>query len=481
MPWPRKPTVALTLTASAVLAAVLAPGVSVAAPAGAHRSDVEPAPVLEATLSPAQMPLGAQATVAGRLGAGATGVAGAGVELQAQAYPFTTFAAIAHAVTAGDGSFAFTGLRLDRNTRLRVLREGRPDTASPVLLAIVDPRVALSAKVLGPGRTQLSLRLSHTTAVRALPVNASWYVRTGRERGFRLAAVSVTHELAAGLTYATVVLDPPARSFVYRVCVNPSWEHAMGPRSSHGRCPRAPSYEGHGRGIPLAPFPPAGAAQRAARFLLARAGRTSFAVMDSAGHVAGLHLHEHFESASVVKVMMLTAYLQKVAAQHRGLDRADTSLLYPMIHVSDNEAASAVLARVGEAALARVAREAGMSDYAAGVGWWAFTQTSAIDQVRLLAALGRLIPRRFYGYARYLMSTIEPSQSWGIPPIARPAWRVFFKTGELPSQGLFNEVALLERGPLAFEVAVFTDGDPSMAYGEQTIEGVGAALLAHAP
>jgi hypothetical protein len=122
-----------------------------------------------------------------------------------------------------------------------------------------------------------------------------------------------------------------------------------------------------------------------------------------------------------------------------------------------------------------------MSDYAPGVGWWAFTQTSAIDQVRMLAALGRLIPSRFYGYARYLLSTIEPSQSWGIPPIARPSWRTYFKTGALPSRGLFNEVALLERGPVAFEVAVFTDGDPSMAYGERTIEGVGSALLAQAP
>ena len=53
----------------------------------------------------------------------------------------------------------------------------------------------------------------------------------------------------------------------------------------------------------------------------------------------------------------------------------------------------------------------------------------------------------------------------------------YFKTGALPSQGLFNEVARLERGPLAFTVAVFTDGDPSMAYGEETIEGVAARLL----
>ena len=34
-----------------------------------------------------------------------------------------------------------------------------------------------------------------------------------------------------------------------------------------------------------------------------------------------------------------------------------------------------------------------MRDYAPGVGWWAFTQTSAADQARLLFMLGALIPR----------------------------------------------------------------------------------------
>jgi hypothetical protein len=42
-------------------------------------------------------------------------------------------------------------------------------------------------------------------------------------------------------------------------------------------------------------------------------------------------------------------------------------------------------------------------------------------------------------------------------------------------------VARLERGEETFTVAVFTDGDPSMDYGEQTIEGVAAALLAQTP
>jgi beta-lactamase class A len=240
-------------------------------------------------------------------------------------------------------------------------------------------------------------------------------------------------------------------------------------------------YGGEGRGVPLAPYPSAGAIAAARHYLDGRSGRTSFAVVNSQGQLSGLRLREHFESASVVKVMFLIAYLQMLEAHHRGLTASDNALLYPMIHISDNNAASAVLSVVGGAAIARVARESHMSDYAPAVGWWAFTQTSAADQARLLFSLEHLIPQRFYPYARGLMAGIEPSQSWGVPPVARPRWQVFFKTGALPSQGLFNEVARLERPGLTFTVAVFTDGDPSMGYGEQTIEGIAAQLLAHSP
>jgi hypothetical protein len=121
-----------------------------------------------------------------------------------------------------------------------------------------------------------------------------------------------------------------------------------------------------------------------------------------------------------------------------------------------------------------------MRDYAPGVGWWAFAQSSAADQARFFFLLGRLIPAQFYAYARGLLAGIEPSQSWGVPVVARPRWQVFFKTGALPSRGLFNEVARLERPGVAFTVAVFTDGDPSMAYGEQTIAGLAARLLGQA-
>lgn len=229
------------------------------------------------------------------------------------------------------------------------------------------------------------------------------------------------------------------------------------------------------------PYPSQAAIAAAVRYLDARAGRTSLAVLDNRGRLSGTRMRSHFQSASVVKVMFLTAFLQRLAADHRPISALDRSLLYPMIHESNNDAASAVLDRVGLAAVARVAREAGMQDYAPGVGWWAFTQTSASDQARFFIAIERLIPRRFWPYARGLMAGIEPEQSWGIPEVARPQWQVFFKTGALPSEGLFNETARLERDGTTFTVSVFSVGDPSQAYGEETMRGVGERLLAGGP
>jgi hypothetical protein len=232
--------------------------------------------------------------------------------------------------------------------------------------------------------------------------------------------------------------------------------------------------------VELAAYPSAERVLAAARYLAGRAGETSFAVVDDDGRLAGRDVHRRFASASVVKSMMLVAYLQLLARQHRPLDNASRGLLYPMIHSSDNLAASSVLAAVGQPALDRVAREAGMQDYERATGWWAFTQVSAADLARFFFHQDALIPHRFEGYARQLLATIEPSQSWGIPAIARPEFHVYFKGGWLPEEGVVNQAARLEHPRITFAMAVLSAREPSMAYGEQTIGGVTARLLGRA-
>jgi hypothetical protein len=229
------------------------------------------------------------------------------------------------------------------------------------------------------------------------------------------------------------------------------------------------------------PYPSPARLRAAKRFLSARSGRKAFAVIDDEGRLEGYHVHSRFHSASVVKSMLLVAYLRRLARGHRGLDDESRGLLYPMIHSSDNDAASAVLAIVGERALNRVARDAHMVDYEPGGGTWGFTEVSAADLANFFRYQDQLIPARFVAYARWLLSTIESSESWGIPAVARPEFRVYFKGGWLPEvEGLVNQAARLERPGIRFSLAVLTTHDPSMRYGERTIAGVTARLLGRA-
>lgn len=195
-------------------------------------------PVLAASVATNELSYGAPLTVSGNLMNGGVGMGAAPVALEADAYPFRGFLTIAHSATAADGSFAFAGIRLNRNTRLRVVAEGTEGTTSSELGVIVDPSADSNARGLGPGRTLLSLRVRHTTVVGgSAPAVARWFVAARGTRVFRLAAVTQTRELSPGLTYASAIVDPPSKRFVYRVCFNPTWEHAMGLAATHGPCP----------------------------------------------------------------------------------------------------------------------------------------------------------------------------------------------------------------------------------------------------
>ena len=232
-----------------------------------------------------------------------------------QGYPFGEYATLARAMTAADGSFSLPVAGAERNTRLRVVLEGQPSIASAPALLTVDPAVSVAARALGPGTHAAdSAHAAHDRG--ALGARPGLLVALARRPVSVRPAPTSTRELAPGVTYASAVVDPPARRFSFSVCVNPTWEHAMGPRSSHGRCPRGPLHERQRRAaLPLPAYPSAGGDRRGGAVPRRREpGGRSFAVVDSVGHVGGLRLHEHFESASVVKVMMLTAYLQMIAA-----------------------------------------------------------------------------------------------------------------------------------------------------------------------
>jgi hypothetical protein len=221
------------------LSSGVAVAVAILAAACIPATAAQPAPELTASLAPAELTLGAALSVTGRLTSGGQGLAGVPLALQSEPYPFHRFAPVARVTSSADGSFSFTGIRPDRNVRLRVVSEGATVVSGTVLAATVDPKVSSSARSLGSGRVRLTLRVRHAITPNARSVSAWWFLAARASRVFRLAAVTATRELSPGVSYASVIVDPPVRRFVYRVCMNPPWEAAMGPAATHRRCPEA--------------------------------------------------------------------------------------------------------------------------------------------------------------------------------------------------------------------------------------------------
>jgi hypothetical protein len=216
------------------------------------------------------------------------------------------------------------------------------------------------------------------------------------------------------------------------------------------------------------------AAVRAARgYARRRAGRVAFAVAEPGRHGRGMAAARDYPSASVVKAMLLIAVLR--AHRHEPVPRAERAPLAPMIRYSDNDAASAVYARVGGGGLRGVARAARMRRFV-DVGDWAGSRITAADQARLFLRLDAVVPPRHRRYARRLLAGIVREQRWGIAAVAdRRGLRVRFKGGWRAT--LAHQVARVEHDGRFVVLAVLTDGDPTTAYGTQTIRGVAERLL----
>jgi beta-lactamase class A len=216
----------------------------------------------------------------------------------------------------------------------------------------------------------------------------------------------------------------------------------------------------------------------AKQFVVTRSGSASFAVTDGTGGINGYRQGVQYSSASLVKAMLLVAYLDQRDVRRRDLRKAERRLLGPMIRVSDNDAATEVYKRVGAGGLQRVARQAGMRRFVPNPVWGG-CQVTARDQTILFSRIRSLVPERHREYAMSLLRRIVSYERWGIPQDSPPGWRVYFKGGWFKDQDGWrvHQAGRLELGDRHLAVAVLTRGSPSLSYGAATIAGVTARLL----
>jgi zinc D-Ala-D-Ala dipeptidase len=225
------------------------------------------------------------------------------------------------------------------------------------------------------------------------------------------------------------------------------------------------------RALP-ARFPPVKRIRAVQGWLRSRGASTSWALIDSWGRLHGFVPQRVYVSASLVKAMLLVAYLRGIG--NRTPDAGERASLDPMIRVSSNDAADAIYQRVGDAALYRLARLVGMRSFSVA-GYWANAHFSAEDQARFFSRIDRLVPTASRAYARTLLSSIAGHQRWGFSRYSLAVgFDTFFKGGWRATGAgwLVHEAALFERGPTRISMAVLTDGNPSHDYGTETLRGV---------
>jgi hypothetical protein len=220
----------------------------------------------------------------------------------------------------------------------------------------------------------------------------------------------------------------------------------------------------------------------AERYAERRAGTISFAVVDEANRLHGSRARVAAYSASLLKPMLLVAYLRRSGVRDRPLRQRERDLLTPMIRRSDNTNVPRLIAIVGERRLQNLAEAAGMEHFVLHMPYWGSSETTPRGQARFLHRIEGLVPATHRRYAMRLLATVIPAQRWGVGRVPPAGWRLYFKGGWSSGTGLVDhQVALYRAGGERFSLALFTRFDPSHEYGKETLRGLAARLLRGVP
>jgi len=191
----------------------------------------------------------------------------------------------------------------------------------------------------------------------------------------------------------------------------------------------------------------------------------------------------HFDSASVVKAIILAALLRWHQETGKPLSSTEKHEATLMITQSDNDAATYLWNEVGMSRLQHFLNLARMRDTELGQdGYWGLTQLTAHDEMlllRLLTGPNSVLSSYSRSYELGLMAHVIPAQRWGTPAGAPSYVTVHVKNGWLPDDSGWhiNSIGAFTGDNRNYMMVVLTDDNPTENYGISTIQAV--AKLVH--
>jgi hypothetical protein len=205
----------------------------------------------------------------------------------------------------------------------------------------------------------------------------------------------------------------------------------------------------------------------------------SVAVLDAkTGERYSFRGSERYETASVVKVQVLACLLLTAQDDERDLTASELSLAKRMIRASDNDATTALFARLGRSAgISACNKRLGLTQTKVSSSW-GLTRTTVNDQVKLLAKLvdteGPLnADSRKLAFT--LMNTVLEDQNWGVPAAAGKAETFTVKNGWLPrstegGRWIINSVGRVTGDDVDVSIAVLSHDHGTMTGGIAVVE-----------
>jgi beta-lactamase class A len=227
------------------------------------------------------------------------------------------------------------------------------------------------------------------------------------------------------------------------------------------------------------------AAQLSADILKGLRGRNGVHAVSVDDRVTGVYClyngSQHFDSASIVKAIIMAALLrwhQETSTPLSSWEKSEATL---MITQSDNDAATALWDELGMDNLQHFLNLAGMGETQLGQdGEWGLTQVTAHDEMlllELLTAPNSVLEASSRSYQLGLMAQVTNWEAWGVTAgtPSGVAWHV--KNGWLPDATGWhiNSIGTFSGPGKNYMIAVLsdnTDMNDDEQYGINTIEDV---------